>query len=1057
MWLLALAALHTALTALSRVEGLSLDMGSCEASSNVNFCSYAFDKNLSSAWASSGPAPQWVEGRIAGGIYASLGSYTLISVPGNPNLAPTAWRLEGVEPYTETRQTLDEVTGHIWYDGDAAIRNLGGLSSWRSYQLTMLQGLGTQLAIAELQLMPKMGYTFELSDWNPCSVTCGGGTQDRNVTCKGSDGVSYSDNRCTTGEPPLRSRVCGTGICACEGGLACGASCTASSTATADLGCIVAVDGAVLSAWTSGAPPPQWLEYDLGKVRTLEKFTITSGVCTVCHLQEGPSIISLQATNQGPEISGRSWLELRQPFSVGSVWSSGETRRFNLPEGSAAFRYWRLNFHETFGAGGTVYKVHVAEVGLFGPPTEFRLSVGPWQECEPLGGTYACGDGISRRTVQCYDDENYPQALENCENGPETVTEKGCSLDCPLLQIEGATAHPEFFGILRVTLTAQWMAKILCAAYQVPMTSDPSSGELDGALYKGIGYADDNNGTTDVDGILVTRFAGEEFEVRCKVVGGSLTFGTGRRAVLRLVPLLMGCYADSFSARDLPEYQGVQTQLSCADACFGSQYFGIQMRGKCFCGDTYGRYGVKLPNKTAGLTGCDCNGPYFAYEANCVWEQTTGRFGDETMLPLRVQSVSSNSAQILALVEADARIRCNVTAAGATSAPSTSASCANQGCTLSMGNLEASTTYTLLCRAEANDGHRSERLASLLLRTLDPALPPITATPTRAPLDLSEPYYVLSTTRPPLIQIPHGVAPWDWLWVPTTLIGGLALGFAIHCCARGKNAMVLESLDLPHTFWLIWELLLVVDLSLGVGLLLDILHGRFEREAPYWDVLGVVQASVLCFEAAIHGAAFLGFGALPALARILATQVLKRRSGNSWTLHRYKGVQHRLGSRQQQSALPPELDTDQNPSPLHYLPGASLWAVCRASSHDLELVIPYKVGINSFHFLGSVVQFFCASFFVSHPWEGAVSLGVAISSMCFTLLLAIVMALALMRAHHVASSGLVRLAPEELGTLRVAAAGSTGPSAAPPRVGLKGAPSAKAPRSLGKAQTQRRT
>ena len=25
--------------------------------------------------------------------------------------------------------------------------------------------------------------------------------------------------------------------------------------------------------------------------------------------------------------------------------------------------------------------------------------------------------------------------------------------------------------------------------------------------------------------------------------------------------------------------------------------------------------------------GCDCNGPYFAYHANCVWEQTSGRFG----------------------------------------------------------------------------------------------------------------------------------------------------------------------------------------------------------------------------------------------------------------------------------------------------------------------------------------------------------------------------------------------------------------------------------------------
>ena len=28
-----------------------------------------------------------------------------------------------------------------------------------------------------------------------------------------------------------------------------------------------------------------------------------------------------------------------------------------------------------------------------------------------------------------------------------------------------------------------------------------------------------------------------------------------------------------------------------------------RMRGKCYCGDSYGRYGVKLPNRTAGLTG----------------------------------------------------------------------------------------------------------------------------------------------------------------------------------------------------------------------------------------------------------------------------------------------------------------------------------------------------------------------------------------------------------------------------------------------------------------------
>ena len=43
-------------------------------------------------------------------------------------------------------------------------------------------------------------------------------------------------------------------------------------------------------------------------------------------------------------------------------------------------------------------------------------------------------------------------------------------------------------------------------------------------------------------------------------------------------------------------------------------------------------YAIKTltqPEKLHILPGCDCNGPYFAYEANCVWEQSTGRFGWE--------------------------------------------------------------------------------------------------------------------------------------------------------------------------------------------------------------------------------------------------------------------------------------------------------------------------------------------------------------------------------------------------------------------------------------------
>ena len=41
---------------------------------------------------------------------------------------------------------------------------------------------GTQVAIAELQLMPKMGYAFEISHWTTCSATCGGGSQQRTAS-----------------------------------------------------------------------------------------------------------------------------------------------------------------------------------------------------------------------------------------------------------------------------------------------------------------------------------------------------------------------------------------------------------------------------------------------------------------------------------------------------------------------------------------------------------------------------------------------------------------------------------------------------------------------------------------------------------------------------------------------------------------------------------------------------------------------------------------------------------------------------------------------------------
>ena len=47
--------------------------------------------------------------------------------------------------------------------------------------------------------MPKLGYSFEISDWNPCSVTCGGGSQDRTVAGQknSSDSGDGDFERCT--------------------------------------------------------------------------------------------------------------------------------------------------------------------------------------------------------------------------------------------------------------------------------------------------------------------------------------------------------------------------------------------------------------------------------------------------------------------------------------------------------------------------------------------------------------------------------------------------------------------------------------------------------------------------------------------------------------------------------------------------------------------------------------------------------------------------------------------------------------------------------------------
>jgi hypothetical protein len=109
-----------------------------------------------------------------------------------------------------------------------------------------------------------------------------------------------------------------------------------------------------------------------------------------------------------------------------------------------------------------------------------------------------------------------------------------------------------------------------------------------------------------------------------------------------IFPNFIGCYKDNYPSRDLPVIKDTSIMVKiqgknalgpekCACKCKGYKYFSLQNGGECFCGNTYGKYGVDATNKCKKK--CLVNDPHGNYNnedlycggsfSNAVYDRTT--------------------------------------------------------------------------------------------------------------------------------------------------------------------------------------------------------------------------------------------------------------------------------------------------------------------------------------------------------------------------------------------------------------------------------------------------
>ena len=91
--------------------------------------------------------------------------------------------------------------GSTWRNVDQLYIKIGG--AWRKVSNVFTKVSG--------QWKPSYSYSWSIGAWSACSVSCGGGTQSRVVTCVRNDGKTVEDSLC--GSKPVTSQVCNTQAC----------------------------------------------------------------------------------------------------------------------------------------------------------------------------------------------------------------------------------------------------------------------------------------------------------------------------------------------------------------------------------------------------------------------------------------------------------------------------------------------------------------------------------------------------------------------------------------------------------------------------------------------------------------------------------------------------------------------------------------------------------------------------------------------------------------------------------------------------------------------------